>query len=81
MLRWVNATGHSAQHLIEARLLREARRHLAFTHLSISTIAYALGFTDPAYFSRVFSRDTGLSPKAFRNQLLGPSDGANLSPN
>jgi AraC family transcriptional activator of pobA len=76
-----NATGHSAQHLIEARLLREARRHLAFTHLSISTIAYALGFTDPAYFSRVFSRDTGLSPKAFRNQLLGPSDGANLSPN
>ena len=71
-----HATGHSAQRLIEARLLREARRNLAYTHLSISTIAYALGYSDPAYFSRVFSRDTGLSPKAFRQQLLGP-----LSPN
>lgn len=60
------ATGHSAMRLIEARLMREARRNLAYTNLSISTIAYSLGYTDPAYFTRAFKRDSGLSPKAFR---------------
>lgn len=63
------ATGESALRMIEARTMREARRHLAYTNLSISTIAYALGFADPAYFSRVFTQDAGLSPRAFRAQL------------
>ena len=65
------ATGDSALRLIEARTLREARRHLAYTNLSIATIAYALGYTDPAYFSRVFTRDAGVSPRTFRAQLSG----------
>jgi AraC family transcriptional activator of pobA len=59
-------TGHSALRLIEARLMREARRNLAYTNLSVSTIAYSLGYTDPAYFTRAFKRDSGLSPRAFR---------------
>jgi len=59
-------TGHSALRLIEARLMREARRNLAYTNLSVSTIAYSLGYTDPAYFTRAFKRDSGVSPKAFR---------------
>jgi len=63
------ANGSSALRLIEARLMREARRNLAYTNLSISSIAYTLGFTDPAYFSRVFTRDAGISPKAFRAQI------------
>lgn len=61
--------GSSALRMIEARLMREARRNLAYTNLSISSIAYTLGFTDPAYFSRVFTRDAGISPKAFRAQI------------
>lgn len=61
--------GVSALRLIEARIMKEARRNLAYTHLSISTIAYSLGYTDPAYFSRVFTRDAGISPKAFRSQI------------
>ncbi|WP_265282906.1 helix-turn-helix domain-containing protein [Verminephrobacter aporrectodeae] len=48
--------------------MREARRNLACTHLSIATIAYALGYADPAYFSRAFTRDAGLSPRSFRTQ-------------
>jgi len=63
------ANGHSALKMIEARLMREARRNLAYTNLSISTIAYTLGYSDPAYFSRVFTRDAGISPKAFRAQI------------
>jgi AraC family transcriptional regulator, transcriptional activator of pobA len=46
--------------------MREARRNLAYTKLSISSIAYALGYSDPAYFSRTFSRDAGVSPRQFR---------------
>lgn len=60
------ATGRPASALIEERLIREARRNLVYTNLPVSTVAYALGFHDPAYFSRVFARATGLSPRAFR---------------
>lgn len=63
------ATGEPASRVIDARIAREARRSLAFTNLSISTIAYELGFVDPAHFSRVFSRTAGLSPRAFRRQV------------
>ena len=67
------ATGDSALRLIEARTLREARRYLAYTNLHIATIAYALGFADPAYFTRAFTRDGGQSPRVFRAQLHAPA--------
>lgn len=63
------ATGRPASGLIEERLIREARRNLVYTNLPVSRIAYALGFEDPAYFTRVFTRATGLSPRAFRQRL------------
>ncbi|PVE47539.1 helix-turn-helix domain-containing protein [Pararhodobacter aggregans] len=63
------ATGRPASALIEDRLVREARRNLVYTNLPVSRIAYALGFEDPAYFTRVFTRATGLSPRAFRQRL------------
>ncbi len=63
------ASGDTASHLILNRLIREARRNLVYTNLPVSTIAYALGFEDPAYFSRVYAAATGLSPRAFRAQL------------
>lgn len=65
------ATGDTASHLILNRLIREARRNLVYTNLPVSTIAYALGFEDPAYFSRVYAEATGMSPRAFRAQLHG----------
>ncbi|MBR0717120.1 helix-turn-helix domain-containing protein [Bradyrhizobium liaoningense] len=65
------ATGDTASHLILNRLIREARRNLVYTNLPVSTIAYALGFEDPAYFSRVYTLATGLSPSAFRAQIHG----------
>jgi AraC family transcriptional activator of pobA len=64
-----SATGHCASDLILHRTIREARRNLVYTNLPISTIAYTLGFDDPAYFSRVYSTATGLSPSAFRESL------------
>jgi AraC family transcriptional activator of pobA len=62
------ATGHAASRLIVERIVREARRNLVYTNLPVSTIAYALGFNDPAYFSRLFSRATGRAPRDFRGR-------------
>jgi AraC family transcriptional activator of pobA len=62
-------TGRPVSRLIDDRVVREARRNLAYTNMSVTTIAYTLGFADPAYFSRVFTRSLGLSPRAFRVRL------------
>ena len=67
------ATGRAASDLIDERIVREARRNLAYTQLQIATIADTLGFNDAAYFSRVFTRVTGVSPRLFRAQLFAPS--------
>jgi len=61
-------TAHSPMRLVYARVLLEAKRQLLYTNLSISEIAYELGFPDAAYFTRFFSNRAGLSPRAFRRQ-------------
>jgi AraC family transcriptional activator of pobA len=60
-------TGQSPIQLLHARVLLEAKRELHYTSKSVREIAFALGFEDPAYFTRFFSRLAGLSPRAFRN--------------
>jgi len=59
-------SGKPASALLRARQMLEARRLLAYTQIAVAEIAYRLGFSDPAHFSRVFSAETGLSPRAFR---------------
>ncbi|KIC38100.1 helix-turn-helix domain-containing protein [Leisingera sp. ANG-M7] len=65
------ATGQPASALVNARVLREARRLLIYTNLTAAQIAYELGFNDPAHFSRVFAKGTGMPPRKFRQQLAG----------
>ena len=61
-------TGEPPLELVHLRLLVEAERHLLHTSMSIAQIAYHLGFEDPAYFSRFFSRRSGTSPRAYRRR-------------
>lgn len=63
------AFGCPASHMIRDRVVREARRNLVYTNLPVATIAYALGFNDPSYFSRTFTLATGLSPSEFRDRV------------
>jgi AraC family transcriptional activator of pobA len=60
------AAGQRPIELVHHRLLIEAERELRYTSLPVSRIAYQLGFEDPAYFTRFFTRGTGTSPSAFR---------------
>ena len=52
--------------MIQERILIEAKRSLKFTQESIKEIAFELGFDDPAYFSRLFSKKEGITPLAYR---------------
>lgn len=45
--------------LIQKRIILEAKRYLQFTDQSAKEIAYLLGFTSPAHFSRFFKQQTG----------------------
>ena len=56
----------SALQLLHERLLLEAKRQLTYTNMTISQIADSLGFSEPAYFTRFFKRNTSLSPRDFR---------------
>lgn len=60
-------TGRSSAALVHDRLIVEAKRHLLYTGMTVAEIASALGFSDPAYFNRFFSRRTNTSPGLFRS--------------
>lgn len=59
--------GCSAKAYIDARVLLEARRLLAYTTLPVSRIATTLGFSEPTNFIKYFRRETGGLPGAFRD--------------
>lgn len=59
--------GQSPKEYLLALIILEAKRLLAYTKNDVATVGYRVGFDDPSYFSRVFLRQTGQSPSAFRN--------------
>lgn len=62
------AFGTSALGAVNRRVMLEASRDLTFTVLSVKEIAYSLGFDDPAYFTRFFTKQAGETPTAFRRR-------------
>jgi len=55
---------------LKDRILLEAKRLLIHTTLSAKEIAYDLGYEDPAYFNRLFSKKIGDAPNVFRKKYL-----------
>lgn len=64
MLR--SSTGQSAQQHIQQKLIDKAKALLSSTDLSVSEIAYQLGFEYPQSFSKLFKNKTSKTPKEFR---------------
>jgi AraC-like DNA-binding protein len=63
-----STTGSSPGKLIRQEIFLEAKRLLVHTELTIAEIGYSLSFEDPAYFSRFFKREAGMSPATFRQR-------------
>ncbi|MFM2643685.1 helix-turn-helix domain-containing protein [Vibrio chagasii] len=58
--------GKTVTQLIHDRIILEANRELIFSTKTIKTIAFELGFEDPAYFSRFYRGQMKESPAQFR---------------
>jgi len=67
MLR--SLTGRNAQQHIHDKLIEKAKEQLSTTSLSVSEVAYALGFEHPQSFSKLFKTRTRLSPLEFRRSF------------
>ncbi|MGA0557651.1 helix-turn-helix domain-containing protein [Larkinella sp. VNQ87] len=59
-------TGQTTQQHIHNKLIEKAKEKLSTTNLSVSEIAYTLGFEHPQSFSKMFKSKTNLSPLEFR---------------
>jgi AraC family transcriptional regulator, transcriptional activator of pobA len=67
MLRTV--TGQNTQQHIHNKLIENAKEFLVTTNLSVSEIAYQLGFEYPQSFNKLFKAKTKVSPLEFRNSF------------
>lgn len=63
-------SGKTALEHIHMYLISEAKNRLRGEDKSVSEIAYALGFENLSYFSRLFKKEVGISPNSFKKQLL-----------
>lgn len=62
-------TGQTTQQHIHHKLIEKAKERLSTTNLSVSEIAYELGFEHPQSFSKLFKTKTKLSPLEFRQSF------------
>ncbi len=59
--------------LLHGRLLAEAQRQLLYSDRTAAEIAFDLGFSEAAYFSRMFRKATGRPPAAWRAEQARPA--------
>lgn len=62
-------TGQNAQQHIHEKLIEKAKEKLSTTNLSVSEIAYELGFEYPQSFNRLFKKKTEMSPLEYRQSF------------
>ncbi|WP_375753872.1 helix-turn-helix domain-containing protein [Vibrio sp. HN007] len=62
-------TGKTAKDWIHLELIDSAKDLLLSSNVSVSEVAYRLGFEYPNYFARLFKKKVGLTPSQYRNQI------------
>lgn len=67
-------TGHSASQLIQREVLNEAQRLLYYSEMTVKEISYRLGYQDPKYFIRLFTKKAGRSPSDYRKTYRPQTD-------
>ena len=63
-------TGQTTQQHIHSRLIEKAKEELSTTDLTVSEIAFRLGFGHSQSFSKLFKNKTSLSPLDFRKSIF-----------
>jgi len=61
--------GKSPKDILIDYFITEAQLALSDVEKSVSEVCFELGFDDPAYFTRLFKKRTGLTPMAFRKKI------------
>lgn len=62
-------TGKTALEYIQLKLIDVAKERIHDPQLSLSEIAYGLGFKYPQHFTRMFKQQVGMSPKEYRESV------------
>lgn len=60
-------TGKTIKQHLQERLILEIKKEIKLQNKSLKEIAYDLGFSEPAYFTRFFKEQTSQTPKEFRD--------------
>lgn len=63
-------TEQSAAEFINHLRMKKAKGLLQQNDLNVSEVAYSVGYNDPKYFSRLFSKSFGESPKDYANKFV-----------
>ena len=64
------STGLSVSDNIRSEIVLQAKRLLFYTDMTVKEVALMLGYEDWAYFTRLFTKATKLSPTQFRQKYL-----------
>lgn len=64
----VMRTGKTVKQHLQDRLILEIKREIQLKEKSLKEIAFDLGFSEPAYFTRFFKQQTTFTPTEFKNQ-------------
>lgn len=64
-----NILGQSVSEIIETRKLIEAKNLLINTNKTISEIGFEVGYNEKSYFTSVFKKKSGQTPKEFREEM------------
>lgn len=67
--RFRTATGYSPREYVQALRTEEAKQLLEATREPIDDVAQAVGYADPRAFQRLFRKNTGLTPSAYRRRF------------
>lgn len=62
--------GYSVTNYITTLRMEKAKELLAENHILTYEVSFQVGISDPSYFSLLFKKHTGLSPKEYRNQFI-----------
>ncbi len=65
----VALTGESIQKFVRKIRLEKAKDLLRTSSKTVSEITYETGFSEPAYFTKVFTQETGINPSEWRKQF------------